>query len=169
MSEDVKCRMCGKATEVQVHMLAGCGALAQSKYMTRHNAALKVIFYKLLKDLDLVTTVPPWYSQNTPKPLYENKRRKALWDIPPYAEHAEVRNNRTDCTVIDKERMKVVLLEMSCPWVSNRQVKCAEKTKKYALLRYELRRRYPEYKIEQHNIIIDALGGSSRRVRESIR
>ncbi|PFX11874.1 hypothetical protein AWC38_SpisGene24260 [Stylophora pistillata] len=107
--------------------------------------------------------------RNTPKPLCENRTGKALWDMPPYAEHAEVRNNRTDCTVIDKERKKVVLVEMSCPWVSNREVKCAEKTNKYALLRYELSRRYPGYKIEQHNNIIDALGGSSRRVKESIR
>ena len=38
-----------------------------------------------------------------------------------------------------------------------------------APLRYELRRRYPGYKIEQHNIIIDALGGSSRSVKESLR
>ena len=113
-----------------------------------------------MKDLDLVTTVPPWYSQNMPKPLYENKRGKAFWDIPLYAEHVEVRNNSIDCTVIEKERKKVVLLETSCPWVSNREIKCAEKTNKYAPLRYELRRRYPEYKIEQHSII-DALEGSS--------
>ena len=33
-SQDVKCRIWGKAAEMQVHMLAGCGALAQSKYMT---------------------------------------------------------------------------------------------------------------------------------------
>ena len=63
----------------------------------------------------------------------------------------------------------MVLPEMSCPWVSNREIKCAEKTSKYAPLRYELRRRYLEYKIEQHNVIIDALGWSSRSVKESLR
>ncbi|XP_068689787.1 uncharacterized protein [Montipora capricornis] len=162
--------MCGKAAETQAHVLAGCGALAQSKYMTRHNEALKVIFYELSKDLDLMTSVPPWYSQNTPKPLYENEKGKALWDVPLYDEYAKVRNDRIDCTVIEKKKKKkVVLLEMSCPWVSNREIKCAEKTSKYARLRYELRRRYPVYKIEQHNIIIDALGGSSRSVKESLR
>ena len=140
-SQDVKCRMCGKAAETQAHVLAGCGALVQSKYMTRQNAELEVIFYELMKDLDLVTSIPPWYSQNTPKPLYENEKGKALWDVPLYAEYAEVRNNRIDCTVIDKKKKKVVLLEMSCPWVSNREINYAEKTSKYAPLRYELRRR----------------------------
>ena len=73
--------------------------------MTRHNAALKVIFYELLKDLDLVTSIPPWYSQNRPKPLYENEKGKALWNVPLYAEYAEVRNNRIDSPVIDKEKL----------------------------------------------------------------
>ena len=159
--------MCGKAAETQAHVLAGCGALAQSKYMTRHNAALKVMFYELLKDLDLVTSTPPCYSQNTPKTLYEKEKGKALCDVPLYAEYAEVRIKRIDCTVIDKKK-KVVLFEMSCPWVRNREIKCAEKTSKYAPLRYELRRRYPGYKTK-HNIIIDALGGSSRSVKESLR
>ena len=94
-----------------------CGALAQSKYMTRHNAVLKVIFYELLKDLDQMTSIPPWYSQNIPKPLYENEKGKAFWDVPLYAEYAEVINNRIDCTVIEKKKKKVVLLEMSCPWL----------------------------------------------------
>ena len=161
-SQDVKCRMCGKAAETQVHVLAGCGELAQSKCMTRHNAALKVIFYELLKELDLVTSIPPWYSQNTPKPLYENEKGKALWDVPLYAEYVEVRNNRIDFTVINKKKKKVVLLELSCPWISNREINCAEKTIKYAPLRYELGRRYPGRKTEQHNIIIDALGGLAK-------
>ncbi|XP_067030627.1 uncharacterized protein [Acropora muricata] len=141
------------AAKTQAHVLAGCG---------------KVILYELLKDLDLVTSIPPWYSQNTPKPLYENEKGKALWDVPLYAEYAEVRNNRVDCTVIEQKK-RVVLLEMSCPRVSNRETKYADKTSKYAPLRYKLRRRYPGYKTEQHNIIIDALGGSSRSVKESLR
>ena len=93
-----------------------------------------------------MTSASPWYSQNAPKPLYENEKGKALWDVPLYSEYAEVRNKRIDCTVIDKKNKKVVLLEMSCPWVSNREITCAEKTSKYAPLRYELRGRYPGYK-----------------------
>ena len=62
-----------------------------------------------------------------------------------------------------------MLLEMSCPWVSNREIKCAEKTSMYTPLQYELKRRYTGYKTEQHNIIIDSLGGSLRSVIESLR
>ena len=38
---DVTCRLCGKAPESLARVLAGCSALAQNKYLSRHNAALK--------------------------------------------------------------------------------------------------------------------------------
>ena len=41
----VTCRLCDKAPESVPHVLAGCTALAQKKYLTRHNAALKTIFF----------------------------------------------------------------------------------------------------------------------------
>ena len=37
---DVRCRLCGKGQESVAHVLAGCSALAQTAYLTRHNAAL---------------------------------------------------------------------------------------------------------------------------------
>ena len=39
--DDVMCRLCGKCPESVPHTLAGCSALAQSKYVERHNSALK--------------------------------------------------------------------------------------------------------------------------------
>ena len=50
-----RCRMCGKATESVPHILCGCGALAQSLYLARHNNTLKVLFFQVIKALDLVT------------------------------------------------------------------------------------------------------------------
>ena len=37
--------MCGKATESVPHILAGCGALAQSLYLARHNNVLKIFSF----------------------------------------------------------------------------------------------------------------------------
>ena len=51
---------------------------------------------------------------------------------------------------------------MSCPWVSNRDKKTSEKIMKYAPLRWELKKRYPGYEINQCNIILDVLGGWSK-------
>ena len=49
-SDDTLCRLCGKAVESLEHVLAGCLALAQNKYLARHNAALKVLFFEMLRD-----------------------------------------------------------------------------------------------------------------------
>ena len=166
---DVKCRMCGKDVERVPHVLSGCGALAQSKYKTRHDAALKVLFFDLLCDMGLIESAPSWCSPETPKPEYKNDRASAFWDVPVYAEKTEVRANRIDVRVVDKQKKKVLLLEMSCPWMANRKQKEEEKTSKYAPLRWEISQQYPHYKIAQHNIIIDVLGGVSRKTLESIK
>ena len=71
--------------------------------------------YEMPKDLALVTTIPPWYSLEHPKPLYENDKGKPYWDVPVFAENVAVRNNRIDARVINEEKKKVYLLEMSCP------------------------------------------------------
>ena len=58
---EVMCRLCNKDTESVAHVLAGCTALAQNKYFTRHNAVLKILFFETPQDLGLVDSVPPSY------------------------------------------------------------------------------------------------------------
>ena len=56
---DVRCRLCGKGQESVAHVLAGCSALAQTAYLTRHNAAFKILFFELLRDhTSMVLTHP---------------------------------------------------------------------------------------------------------------
>ena len=135
--------MCGKATESVPHILAGCGALAQTSCLTRHNNALKILFFQVIRALDLVTSEVPWFSKTQPKPMYENERAIAYWDIPLYADNTHVKANRIDATIVDKENKKVSVIEMSCPWVENREEKAAEKTctTKYGPVRWELEQR----------------------------
>ena len=61
---NIMCMMCGKAPECIAHVLARCPSLAQTKYLERHNAAMKVLFFEILRDLDLNETVPPLFSRN---------------------------------------------------------------------------------------------------------
>ena len=65
-SGEESCRMCGKATESAPLILAGCGALAQTLYLARHNNPLKILFFRLIRALDLVTSEPK------PKPIHES-------------------------------------------------------------------------------------------------
>ena len=83
-----------------------------------------------LKSLDLITKVEPWFSQVTLKPLYENEHATAFWDVPLFADTTQVKANRIDATVIDKTSKQVRVIEMSCPWLENRESKDFEKTTK---------------------------------------
>ena len=154
---EVTCRLCGKSPETLAHVLAGCSGLAQSKYLERHNAALKVLFFEMTRDLRIIDSVPPWYSCAVPKPVFESSEALAFWDVSVYAEQTIVKANRVDARFV-----KVWAVEMSCPWMEHREKKSEEKTVKYGPLRFELKKQYPGYDVEQCNIIIDVLGGCSR-------
>ena len=107
---EVMCRLCNKAPESVAHVLAGCTALAQNKYVTRHNAALNILFFEVLQDLGLVDSVPPWYLLLKPKPVYEAINAHAFWDVPFFAELQEVRANRVDARIINHESKRVIML-----------------------------------------------------------
>ena len=139
-------------------MLLGCSALAQSKYPERHNAALKVFFFEMAGELGLSNSVPPWYWPAAPKPMYESPEASAFWDVPVYAEHTIVKANRVDAQFVDHKTKKVWAVEMSCSWIAHREKKFEEKTAKYGPLRFELKKQYTGYHIEQYDII-DVLGG----------
>ena len=49
-----------------------------------------------------------------------------------------------------------------------RRSKDFEKTTKYSQVRLELTNRYPEYKVNQYNIIMDVLAGYSKEVEQNI-
>ena len=144
-------------------MLAGCSALAQSKYLQRHNAVLKILFFEMLYSLDLTDSESPWYSPTEPKPVYENDLAQAFWDVPVYADHVEVRANRIDARIVDNSAKTVILLEMSCPWPDNRKSKSCEKTEKYTPLRLELKRQFQGFKVDQF------VGGYSKDLESTIR
>ena len=149
--------MCGRAAETLPHVLSWCSAVAQSKYLNGHNAALKILFFEMRKDHKLVDSVPSWNSPVTPKAMYESRDAQAYWDVPVYADHICVEANRVDARFVDHKGKKVWAVEMSCPWVENPGKKDEEKTIKDGPLRWELRKQYPGYNIDQCNIVIDVL------------
>ena len=80
--------------------------MAQTKYLERHNHALNILFFQLLRSLNLTHKSSPWYSPIKPKPVYENEQAVAYWDVPQIADHTTVAANRRDITVVDKVRKR---------------------------------------------------------------
>ena len=117
------------------HILAGCSALAQTKYLERHNHALNMLFFEVLRSLNLTEKSSPWNLPIKPKPVYENEQAVPYWDVPLFADQTTVSANRIDVIAVDQVKKEVLLIEMTCPWVENRKKKSAEKTSKYGPLR----------------------------------
>jgi len=40
----------------------------------------------MLKGYELVDAIPPWYSLVQPKPVYQDDKETAYWDVPVFAE-----------------------------------------------------------------------------------
>ena len=81
------------------------------KYFTRHNAALKTLFFEIVHDNACIESVPPWYSPVKPKPVYEADSAQTFWDVPVFAVHEGVTANRVEARIIDhhtKRKMLVV-------------------------------------------------------------
>ncbi|PFX15560.1 hypothetical protein AWC38_SpisGene20212 [Stylophora pistillata] len=57
-SSDSACRLCGTAPGGMAHIVSACPALAQTKYLERHDAVLKVLFFKIIFDLGCIGPVP---------------------------------------------------------------------------------------------------------------
>ena len=64
--------------------------IAQMKYLSRHNRVLRILFFELLKDHQLIEAVLPWYSPTQPKLLYQNDQVVAYWDVLVCADDTEV-------------------------------------------------------------------------------
>ena len=116
----VTCRLCDKAPGSVPHVLTGCTALDQNKYLTRRYAALKTLFFEIVHDLGLIESVPPWYSPVKPKLVYEARSARAFWDVPVFAVHEEVTANMVNARIIDHQTKRIISLKMSCPCIANR-------------------------------------------------
>ena len=53
-ASDPTCRLCGTAPESMAHVLSACPALAQTKYLARHDAVPEVLFFDIIEDLELM-------------------------------------------------------------------------------------------------------------------
>ena len=148
-SSNPSCRLCGAVPESMAHILSACPALAQTKYVARHDTVLKILFFEILFDLGLIDSVPPSYSLIKRQPVYETAEVQAYWHVPVYGEFQELKANRVDARIVNNQHKQVITLEMRCTWVNNRDKKTSEKAMKYAPLRWEMEQRHPRYDIAQ--------------------
>jgi hypothetical protein len=155
--ENDRCRLCNKKRETVRHILSNCDQIAINSYITRHNSALKVLYWWLLHKYKIENELKEWNDKEIPQLTRSNERVTIKWNSKIQSnEFTEA--NRPDITLIDRKKEKIILIEMSCPWDKNVNRKTEEKNIKYQTIRQELRIQYPKYKVTQSNIIIGTLG-----------
>ena len=82
--------------------------------------------FHVLHMYSLIDNCPPWFVNVTIKPHYENEDLILLSDIPEYSGVDEEEDDnvlRPDGKLILKKKKIVYVLEMSVPWISNREKK----------------------------------------------
>jgi len=78
---DDTCRVCNIEKETVHHIVSGCGTLAPTKYLQRHDNVCKYVHELLLREHDLKENHTPWY-QHQPRPVEETKQPKSFGTSP---------------------------------------------------------------------------------------
>ena len=64
---------------------------------------------------------------------------------------------------------KIFLVEMTVPWINNRDIKYELKHSKYRDIQVNLKLEFPDFKIDQITLVIDVFGGHSQHLYNNIR
>jgi hypothetical protein len=169
---DTSCRLCHGGVESVKHLLSNCGQFAKTLYIRRHNRVLRYILFKFLYKFKLIETCHPWYSEVDIKPSYENEDILLLWDIPEYSGRDDENDDhvlRPDGKLVWKKKKEIYVLEMSIPWIENREVKLGDKLEKYENIIRSIKCENPECKVDQVTFIVDCLGGFSKSLIDNLR
>ena len=165
------CRLCNGGNESVKHLLSNCSKLVAHQYKRRHDRVLQYIMYHYLSKNKLIETCPPWYSKVEIKPKYSNDDITVYWDIPEYSGYDDDLDHplRPDGKVIKKNDKIIYVLEMTVPWIENRETKEEEKVGKYKRIVQSLKLDHQGFDVKQLTFVIDCLAGYSKSLPCSLR
>ena len=173
--DNTKCRLCSDKQESVKHLMSNCSNLLNTVYKQRHDNALKCFVFPLLKKLGLSTRDVAWYSSDKVKPYYENESSKFWWDVPEYSGREGSKDQKVEplrpdgrIEIIKENEHKILLDEMSVPWMGNRVEKLKEKNDKYRHIISGYRLNFPNHTVDQITLIMDVFGGYDETLLENI-
>ena len=169
--EDMRCRLCHQKEESVKHLMSNCGELAKKIYVDRHDNVLRCFFFPLLFQLGLIKKLPTWFTYEKVKPSYVNDMYEVYWNVPEYSGRdgeEEQSVPRPDGKIIMIEEKKIFLVEMTVPWIQNRDEKYEYKRTKYRDIQINLKLEFPDYEIDQITLVIDVFGGHSKHLEDNI-
>ena len=136
----ILCRFCHtRATREETiqHLLAGCEALAPTKYLYRHNMVAKVVHWHLCKTFHVQLDVISW-RDHQPLPVVENNESSYCGILGWLLIIIMISHNRSDITVFLRRDHRILFVEIACPADVNVLAKEDEKILKYQGLAREV-------------------------------
>ena len=130
-----------------------------------------MFFFELLYKFNLIKEVPPWFSNIDVKSSYLSEDYAAYWNIPEFSgkDGESIRNCATpDGKLIMKKEKKIFLIEMTVPWITNREEKQKMKAAKYMEIQDYLTLENPSYKVDQITLVMDVFGGFSKDLIDNV-
>ena len=113
------CRICCQIQETVDHIVAGCPELAKTEYLHIHNKATTYLHWNICKEMNIDTN-EKWY-EHEPQTVTEKDNSTVLWDMPIQTDH-EMKANRPDIVIKNKQEKRCLLNDMSIPTEKNPSV-----------------------------------------------
>ena len=136
----------------------------KSEYVRRHDNALKVLAVQWAIDNGLLPKGTKWYTEKWERgKVIANNGKKLYWDWE-HRMRTSCTARRPDLTLEDSRKKEIMLIDMECPYESNKYGKREEKIRKYQQLCYELRERRDGYKVKVIPAVIGCIGGGMKRL-----
>ena len=163
-----RCRACKKDEETTMHLLSACTKYLPTLYISRHDAALKVLYFALRHGYGIDQDKKPHYAQSDIPAVVSNDKCRILWNFP-FSTTKQLAANRPDMVLLDHEDKTMWVFEMSCPAENNIKHKEEEKITKYQPLMFELRKTYRQYDLRFIPLIIGVMGGIHSNLPDHLR
>ena len=126
----------------------------------------KYVHVRLAKKYGFVENLTKLYKYN-PEPILENDSTKILWNFMIHTDR-EIRHNKPDITLMDKEARIVYLIDVAVPNAENITRKINEKITNYNDLAIEIKQLWNVRMVKTIPIIIGACGEIHEKFEKSI-
>ena len=147
-------RICGQFHETIHHIVVGCPQLAKTEYLHRHNKAATCLHWNICKEMNIDTSEK--WSEQEPQTVTDKDKITILWDMPIQTDR-EIKANRSDIVIKNKQEKCYLLIDMSIPTERNTSVKVTDKLSKYKDLEIEIERMWG-MKATAIPVVVGALG-----------
>ena len=112
--EDGRCRVCHGYDETVEHPVAGCTALSNGKYLTRHNRVLIILAVIWVKEHKVIRAYIVWYKERWERGMVlENNKVKLMRDFQFNLRKTETAS-RLDLIIETKCRKQIWICDMAC-------------------------------------------------------